>query len=227
MENIERAIIINCGVNQWYGNGSRRLQKSLNFVGWAGQTLIYADEYPPNCHNHNDIPYYMKIATFEEAINRGFKYILWCDSSFWAVKNPAKIFDIINEQGYYFFSSGYNLAQSVNDRALAAVGLSRDNAEYVTEWASGCVGINLDNPNGKKLYERWKELMDAGLSIGGRNHDGGSEDPRFLHHRQDQSCLSLAAWELELRNEKGIDYVAYKNTGYKEEEVIFFIEGIA
>ena len=227
MENINKAVIINCGVHNWYGQGSKRLEKSLNFVGWAGETLIYADEYPPESHHHNEIPYYMKIATFEEAIKRGFTHILWVDSSFWAVRNPMQLFDLINEQGYYFFSSGYNLAQSVNDRALAAVGLSRDEAENVTEWASGCVGINLENPDGKKLYTRWKELMDAGLSVGGRNHDGGSQDSRFLHHRQDQSCLSLAAWELGLTNKRGIDFVSYKNTGYNPEEIIFFIEGIA
>ena len=154
MENINKAVIINCGVGNWYGHGSRRLAKSLNFVGWAGETLIWADEYPPNSYSHDDYPYYMKIAAFEEAIKRGFTHILWCDSSMFAVNNPVKLFDIISEQGYYFFSSGYNLAQSVNDTALAAVGMSRDEAETVTEWASGLVGIRIDNPNGKKIYER-------------------------------------------------------------------------
>lgn len=226
MENINKAVIINCGISHWYGIGSRRLEKSLNFVGWAGQTLIWADEYPPNSYKHEDYPYYMKIAAFEEAIKQGFTHILWCDSSMWAVSNPVKMFDIISEQGYYFFSSGYNLAQSVNDTALAAVGLDRDNAEQVNEWASGLVGIRIDNPDGKKLYERWKELMDAGLSKGSRLHDNQSSDKRFLFHRQDQSCLSLAAWQLGLSNTKGLDMVSYKNTGYNPEQIIFFIESL-
>lgn len=229
MENINKAVIINCGVGNWYGHGSRRLAKSLNFVGWAGETLIWADEYPPNSHNHNDYPYYMKIAAFEEAIRQGFTHILWCDSSMFSVNNPMKLFDIISEQGYYFFSTGYNLAQSVNDTALNYVGLSRDEAETVNEWASGCLGFRMDNPNGKKLYDRWKELMDAGLSKGSRLHDNQSQDPRFLFHRNDQSCLSLAAWELGLKNEKGLDMVAYWNSGnpgYNKDEIIWFIGGI-
>jgi len=226
MDNINKAVIINCGVGNWYGHGSRRLAKSLNFVGWAGETLIWADEYPPNSYQHEDYPYYMKIAAFEEAIKQGFTHILWLDSSFFATENPMKMFDIISEQGYYFFSSGYNLAQSVNDTALAAVGLSRDEAETVTEWASGCVGIRIDNPNGLKLYTRWKELMDAGLSRGSRQHDNQSADPRFLFHRQDQSCLALAAWELGLRNDKGLDMIAYRHTNYNPQELIFFIESL-
>jgi len=226
MESINKAVIINCGVNNWYGHGSRRLAKSLNFVGWAGDTIIYADEYPPNSHNHNDVPYYMKIAAFEEAIKQGYTHILWVDSSFYAVSNPVKMFDIISDQGYYFFSSGYNLAQSVNDTALVSLGLSRDAAESVNEWASGCVGIRIDNPNGKALYEKWKEYMDMGLSKGSRLHDNQSSDPRFLHHRQDQSCLSLAAWQLGLGNTRGLDMVSYKNTGYNPEQIIFFIESL-
>jgi len=226
MENINKAVIINCGVGNWYGLGSRRLEKSLNFVGWAGETLIWADEYPPESYKHEDYPYYMKIAAFDEAIRQGFTHILWCDSSMWAVNNPDKLFDIISEQGYYFFSSGYNLAQSVNDTALAAVGLSRDKAETVNEWASGLVGIRIDNPDGKKLYERWKQLMEAGLSRGSRLHDNQSSDPRFLFHRQDQSCISLAAWELGLSNKKGLDMVSYKNTNFNPEQIIFFIESL-
>lgn len=229
MDSINKAVIINCGVNGWYGHGSRRLAKSLNYVGWAGETIIYADEYPPNSYRHEDYPYYMKISCFEEAIKKGFTHILWTDSSFWAVSNPVKMFDIISEQGYWFFSSGYNLAQSVNDTALTAVGLNRDVAENVNEWASGCVGIRIDNPDGMKLYNRWKELMDMGLSRGSRMHDNQSSDSRFLFHRNDQSCLSLAAWELGLKNERGLDMVAYwngGNPGYNKDEIIWFIGGI-
>lgn len=226
MENINKAVIINAGIGGWYGLGSKRLERSLNFVGWGGDTLIWTDEYPPSSHTHNDIPYYMKIAAFEEAIKQGYTHILWVDSSFWAVENPIKMFDIISEQGYYFFSSGYNLAQSVNDVALNAVGLSRDDAENVNEWASGCVGIRIDNPDGKRLYDRWKLHMDSGLSRGSRLHDNQSSDPRFLFHRQDQSCLGLAAWQLGLGNTKGLDMVAYRHTNYNPQELIFFIESL-
>jgi len=142
------------------------------------------------------------------------------------LKSPMPMFDIINEQGYYCFSSGYNLAQSVNDAALQAVGMSRDEAEGFTEWATGCVGFNFANPDARRLYEKWKEYMDKGLSRGSRNHDGQSTDSRFLHHRQDQSCFSLAMAACGLRNTRGLDMVAYKGSGYNEKELIFFIEGV-
>jgi hypothetical protein len=226
MANLEKSVIISCGINGWYANGVRRLERSLIFEGWGGSILTWKDEYPPNSHNHNDIPYYFKIAAFDEALRHGFTQIMWCDASFWSVKNPTPIFDLIAEKGVYLFRSGYNLAQSVNDVALEATGISRDEAENIHEYASGCVALNFDNPDGKHLYEKWKELMEAGLSKGSRNHDGQSSDPRFLHHRQDQSCLSLAAHLLNIKPTLMYDAVAYKGTNYNPQELIFFIEGM-
>lgn len=220
-----KAVIICAGIGGWYSAGVRRLERTLNFEGWGGSVMTWT-EYPQNCPTHEEVPYYMKIAAFEEAIARGYTHILWVDASFFAVSNPMKMFDIINEQGFWFFSSGYNLAQSVNDTALNFVGKTRDEAEQQTEWASGCVGINIENPNGKALYEKWKFYMDAGLSRGSRLHDNQSADPRFLFHRQDQSCLNLAIWDLGLKNERVEDMVSYKGTGYNPDKIIFFIQSL-
>jgi hypothetical protein len=218
--------IVNAGIGNWYAVGSRRLRRSLNEVGFAGDIITWEDAYPPNSPPHNEVPYYFKIAAFEWALYRGYTHILWCDSSFWAVKDPMPIFDIMNEQGYYMFSTGYNLAQTCNDNTLFTLGISRDDIEPYTEWATGCVGINFENPTGRNLYKLWKEYMDIGLSVGSRNHDGQSNDPRFKHHRQDQSCWSLACYQLKARNERGLDHVAYYGTGHNPEQLIFYIRGI-
>lgn len=220
-----KAVIISAGIGGWYPAGVRRLERTLNFEGWGGGIMTWTD-YPEGCPTHEQRPYYMKIAAFEEEIKQGFTHILWVDASFFCVRNPMRMFDIINEQGFWFFSSGYNLAQSVNDYALQFAGRSRDDAEHQIEWASGCVGINTENPDGKALYERWKYYMDAGLSVGSRLHDNQSQDPRFLFHRNDQSCLSLAIWDLGLKNDKVDDMVAYKGTNYNPDKIIWFIESL-
>lgn len=218
--------IINAGIGNWYATGTKRLKRSLNEVGFAGDILCWEDMYPPNSHDHNQVPYYFKIAAFEWALYRGYTHVLWCDSSFWAIKDPMPIFDIINEQGYYMFSTGYNMAETINDKALAHLNINRDDMQPFTEWATGCIGINFENPLGRNLYKLWKDYMDAGLSVGSRLHDNQSADPRFKFHRQDQSCWSLACFQLKVINEKGLDYVSYYGTGYDHEKCIFFIRGI-
>lgn len=219
-------IIISAGIGGWYAKGIDRLENSLNFVGWPYAVKTWKNEYPEGSHNHKDVPYYFKISAFEWARKQGYKKILWVDASFWTVKSPIPIFNLTEEQGYFAFRSGYTLAQSVNDTALSASKISRDEAESINEYASGCVCINLDNPSGKGLYQLWKNYMDIGLSKGSREHDNQSQDKRFLHHRQDQSCLSIAMHKLGLVSLRDMDYVSYFGSQHNKDKVIFFIQGM-
>jgi hypothetical protein len=225
-------LIISVGVNGWYPRGIDLLKESL-LKFHDGEVLLFKD-YPPNSLTHEELPYYLKISAFEYALEKGYKKILWLDASFTAHKSTDKIFEFIEQNGYFFFCTGYNLAQSINDNALNYVGLSRDDAEKYMEFASGCVGIDFENEKGIEIYKLWKHYMDCGLSLGSRNHDNQSLDERFLFHRQDQSCLNLATQKLNLNHLKSEehfyenDYVEYYNhqSNYKD-SFIFLIHGNA
>jgi len=223
-----KAVIISAGVGGWYPAGIRRLVRTLNFEGWGGAILTWED-YPPGCPRHDDVPYYMKISAFEQAIQMGFNHILWVDSSFWAIKNPMPIFDLISDKGVVGFRTGYNMAETSSDAALAHFGFTRDEAELLPEIASGLCGLRLDNPNGQKVYELWKDAMDLGLSKNSRTHDiNDSADPRMKFARQDQTLWALAIHKCGL-NVDDADYVSYYNGGnpvYNKEKCIFFIGGI-
>ena len=203
----------------------KRLERSLIYNGYAGQLMMF-DDYPSGSPSHLDNPYAFKIYAIEHAINSGYKILLHLDASFWAIKNPATIFDIINEKGVFAFRTGYNMAQTSSDKALQWAGITRDEAELLPEYASGAVGLNLDNPNGKKVYELWKEGMEFGLFINSREYNSNdSSDYRFLHARQDQTVWSLAIHKCGL-NMDYQDYISYYGTGRNEDKCIFLIGGI-
>lgn len=223
--NKSRPVIISAGIGGWYSKGVERLEKSLVFHGWPGDVITWKDIDPPSSRPHNEYPYYFKIAAFEWALYRGYTHIVWLDASFWAIRNPMPIFDLVNSNGFYMFRSGYSMAQSINDAALEVMGLSRDELVESPEYASGIVGLNFNNPNAKNLYVAWKDYMDQGLSRGSRNHDNQSQDSRFLFHRQDQSCLSLAMYKQKLTIDEP-DLVAYYGGGYDPRKCCFFINGI-
>lgn len=221
--------IINVGVGGWYAAGSERLERSLIFNGYAGDMIFWRDSYPPNCPSHEENPYAFKIAAFREAFRRGYKVVCWLDCSFWAIQNPMKIFDIIVDNGNFAFRSGYNCAQTCTDVLLDYVGLSRNEAENIPETATGIVGINIDNPDGKRVFDYWAEMCDTGLFKNSRSHNPlESADPRFLHARQDQSAYSMALWKA------GVsflyeDFVAYYNNGkpgYNPDKCVYFIESL-
>lgn len=221
--------IINCALGGWYPAGSERLERSLIFNGYAGDMIYWKNDYPKNSLPHNENPYGFKISAFRDAFERGYRIVMWLDCSFWAIKNPMPLFDIISDNGVFAFRSGYNCAQTCPDNLLADVGISRDEAELIPETATGIVGLNIDNPDGQKVFEYWADFCDRGLFINSRNHNPfESQDSRFLHARQDQSAFSMALYKANV-SFNYVDYVAYYNggnPGYNPEKCYFFIGGL-
>lgn len=225
----KKACIISCGVGHGhYHVGIDRLAKSLNFVGWAGDTILRKD-YPPNSPEHGgDNQYNFKVWAFEEAFNLGYEVVVWCDSSLYAVENPMPLFDYVNVNGLYFFKSGYSLAETATDKLLNYAGLIREDLINVSEFATGLIGVNISNPNGVKWFSEWKQYMLDGMFGGNRVHDeNDSSHPLFKFSRQDQSNASVILHKMGIitcgENE---DFVAYKNSGYNPEKILFFIGGI-
>lgn len=160
-----------------------------------------------------------------EAFRRGYKNVMWLDASFWPVKNPIELFDTIGDNGVYTFRTGYNLAQTCSDAALTFADITRDEAEQMPEYASGMVGLNIDNPDGSFCFEFWKRAMENGLFINSRHKSSiDSIDPRFMHARQDQSMWALAVNKRGL-NIQNDDRVAYYSTNFDPDKLIFFIQG--
>jgi len=218
--------IISCGIGNWYPAGVQRLHSSLVFHGYAGSLLLFKDTYPPDCPPHSENPYAFKIYAFREAIKLGYRQILWLDSSVWCIKTPHHVFDDIIDNGVVGFSSGYNLAQTAPDLLLKRMGWSRDYAESLPEIATGMVGLNLDNPNGKAVFDLWAQLCDEGYFKNSRFHDtNDSLDHRFLHGRQDQCAYSCAIHELGIKIAVN-DYVSYYGTGNNPDKVTFLIGGL-
>lgn len=219
-----------CTANSgWYPAGLDRLERSLIHHGSAADFLFYKNCYPPDSPTHEVNPYAFKIYGFREAIRMGYKIMIHIDSSFWSIRNPDPIFDIVNEHGNFAFRSGYNCAQTCPDNLLAAVGISRDQAEQIPETATGIVGINIDNPKGAEVFGYWSEFCDNGLFINSRSHNSEeSGDPRYLHGRQDQSAYSMALYKAGVEFNY-IDFVSYYNNGnpgYHPEKCYFFIGGL-
>lgn len=220
-----KPIIISAGISGWYKAGIDRLENSLMFNGYAGQTMFWRDQYPEGSPSHADNPYAFKIFAFKEAFNKS-RIALWLDASFWCIKTPHVLFDIISDHGIFAFKTGYNCAQTCTDAALAWAGFTRDEAELLPEIASGAVGLNVDNPEGAAVFYCWQDGMEKGLFKNNRLHDtADSQDKRFLHGRQDQSILSLVIHKLGITFDYQ-DYVAYYGSGYNKEKCLFFINGL-
>ena len=226
MELINKPCIISCGIGQGYRAGVDRLEQSLQYHGWLGATMFWRD-YPEGCPRHEgEGQYNFKLFCFREAFKAGHKIVLWCDASLYCIKDPMPIMDYVNERGLYFFKSGYPLSATATDRLISYARENRIGLVDVPEFATGCVGINIDNPDGKFFFQGWSLYMDNGLFGGSRTHDAiDSADPLFRFSRQDQSAASMALRKMGIKTAgEDKNWCSYYPTETKD--TIFFIKGI-
>lgn len=229
LTNTKKPILISAGIGGHYVAGIDRLERSLYYEGWAGDMRFWRNEYPAGCPEHGgDGQYNFKTFCFKEAFDDNYKVVVWADASFFCVKNPMPLFDYVNEFGLYFFKSGYSLAETATDKLLSVAGISREELYDVPEFATGLVGINIDNPKGKEFFTKWEDYRAAGLFGGNRIHDlNDSKHPKFRFSRQDQSAASMILHQMGITTcGEDRDFQAYKDTGHNPKEVLFFIGGI-
>jgi hypothetical protein len=225
MESSNKYCIINASTGtHWYKRGTERLKRSLIYHGFSGDILTW-DKFPCGGYDESN-PYNIKAAAFQEAIVKGYTHILWLDCSVWCVKDPTPLFDVINDRGYYLIDNGYNCRQECNDFILNHYRISYDSANDMRMISSGIFAVNINNPEGGDFIKEFISAGQSGLFKGSREHDGQSNDKRFMHHRQDQSAASLIANKLLMTIETmGQSVVTYYEEKMRD-NVIFAIRGM-
>lgn len=225
----KKPILISAGIGGHYAAGVERLERSLYYEGWAGDMRFWKNEYPFGCNEHGgDNQYNFKPYCLNEVFMSGYKVAVWADASFFCVRNPMPLFDYVNEYGLYFFKSGYPLSATATDRLIEYAGVTREELVEVSEFATGLVGINIDNPKGAEFFTHWKKYMEDGMFGGNRVHDeNDSKSPLFKFSRQDQSAASMILYKMGITTAgDDRDYQAYKGTNFNPEKIIFFIGGL-
>lgn len=188
--------IISCGVGGWYPSGLKRLKDSIVQYGSNEDLMFWSGKYPKGCPTHQQNPYAFKVHCFEKALEAGYEFILWLDCSVWAIRDISEIWGVIARDGHYLWKTGFNVCSQTSDACHEYFGLDRDTSEKMEGLSGSMMGFDFNNERSKKFFDLWKKSCDDGAFKGSREHDNQSSDPRFLFHRQDQSCASIIASQL-------------------------------
>jgi hypothetical protein len=218
--------IVSCGTGWNYGAGIDRLESSLRHHGYLGDTMFWKT-LPDGCPEHRgEGQYNFKVYCIQEAINKGYRVILWLDASLYAIRDVMEIFDYIVDKGLFFFRTGYPLSATATDKLLAFSEENREDLIEVNEQATGAVGINLNHLAGEAFLAEWERYMKAGMFGGNRVRDrSDSTHPLFFFSRQDQSAASMILHKMgitEMGHEKR--YISYYP--HQEETTMFFVKGL-
>jgi hypothetical protein len=211
--------IVNLATGSWYPLGQRRLNASLDNVGFTGLREFYVGEASVGAPLHKDANYVFKA----HAVNRTKgDLMLWCDAANWAVKDLEPIWQAIEEDGYVFFQHGHKIGTWTNDLTLQHFGWSRGQAMQREMLSSGIWGVDRSRSVGYTLWEHFYGYRN--LFHGAWNNTDGSEspDPRCKGHRHDQSILSILAWEYGCRLRFGQETYAYVRANEPVPETAIF-----
>lgn len=197
--------IVSCAIGPAYQERlhSTRLHCEVNVPeAWR----LFYRELPLGCPPHEESMYAFKIYAMQRAIDAGFRYILWMDSSFQPIASIEPLWERIRQYGWYAAKQGNSMVgEWSNDETLAHFGVSRDVAMEIRLCYSGLVGLDMQDVTAASIWYEWRGTMQNGLWTAPHFNEPGkpqtdrgekfaghvSNDPRVSGHRHDETSLSL------------------------------------
>ncbi len=127
---------------------------------------------------HADMPYQFKPYAIQEALEAGYKQILWCDSTIRLVANPFPLWQQCQKTGIMAWNNeGHPLKPWIAPHAEKIIGINSFALEQIM---ACCIMFDFDNPITKIVFDEWIECSRNGAFL----------NKGFNNHRHDQACLS-------------------------------------
>jgi hypothetical protein len=200
----------------WYDRGQERLYRTVEEFGENLFDFIsFYDEGQIGAPKHELNPYAFKIYAIAYALKKGYKKIVWCDSSLYAVKSLQPVYEALNSKGYLMEMNGHNAGRWTNDKCLNYFGLSRTEADNIKLYSAGFTGLNFEVAVCRDFFKDWMDSMLAGCFVG-----------NWSDHRHDQSCASIIASKHGMEYTMPGTFLSYVGPGYNKphEQSVFHLK---
>ena len=175
---------------------------------WPGDLLIYSPDHELSEYKgvtihkgwpqpegvksftHSEMPYQFKTAMIQLALEKGYKRIIWLDSSMQLTKDITPLLDRSATGIVTFHNLGHPTYKYLSDSAekmLWKEGFfyDRDLVEIPQIWG-GAFMLDFNKKDAVNFFDLLKEF-----SCNGSFKDSGSSRYGFIAHRHDQSVMSV------------------------------------
>lgn len=195
MEKSKSRVVVNLSTGKYIPEQARLVQSVLDVGGV--NILAYKSEAEIGAPSHHESPYAFKLYAMREAVNMGYRYILWLDASMLCIAPLDPVFDIIEQDGYFFQDSGWGNARWTPQYALEYFGTNEG-----VMFSSGFLGLDMESEVGQEFFAKLVQAERDGM------FRGSWED-----YRHDQSAGSLIAYKMGLKLQPPNTWFVYGKLG--------------
>lgn len=151
---------------------SKNIHQSLESVGFNGHFYLFNGGFPTprGCEmKYAAVPYCFKIFMMLEAEKLGFEKIIWIDAACYAVNNPQRLFDILNENDTIFrqfwpYSPGIPTYESsvFNETINVINNITKGNLTNSVNMCSVVFGLNIKSETIQNFINEYYEMVKIG-----------------------------------------------------------------
>lgn len=191
-----------------YPSALPRLVSAARDAGYQGDFILCSPDGHssfsgvPNSRDielpsHTSVPYGFKTHLIRAARDRGYKKIVWFDSTIFVVRDFSEIIKELEDRHVLLFDNpGCPESHWTSDDCLEKIGCSIGEAHKFNQVMACAMGFDFSSPYANLIFDRWFDIGNDGVSFKGSS---GSSRPEFRAHRHDQSVISFLAYSFKTK----------------------------
>jgi hypothetical protein len=194
----ENCLVVYASFNKNYPRGARRLINFVKKSDFRGHILYRIGGWPNTAEGSlalAHVPYAFKVSIIKEAQNKGFKRVLYLDSSVLPVVSLNTIFDMIQQEGYFSMGNSHNVGPYMCSPAIDAFGITMKEAHQIPSCSAGITGVDFTTEVGQTIIDKWYAAAQNKVA--------------FFSPRSDQNALSIILYTMGLKPNCPIERLAH------------------
>jgi hypothetical protein len=183
----ENCVLIYSSFNKKYPKGLKRLVDVISKSDFKGHVLYRLGGWPDLETGSlvlAHVPYAFKVCFFREAQRKGYKRVFWMDTSLLPYVSLNKIFEMIQENGYFAMGNAHTVGPYMRHPAIDAFGIRLQQANHIPSCSAGIFGVDFTSQIGPKIIDAW--------------YQAAQNEVAFFSPRSDQNALSIILYKLGL-----------------------------
>jgi hypothetical protein len=174
----ENCLIVYASFNKNFAQGLQRLVDHVKQTDFKGHILYRIGGWPNSEEGDlklAHVPFAFKPCFFREAQRLGYQRVLWLDTSILPHVSLNRIFDEIEEKGYFVIRNGHKVGPYMNEQAANRLGVTLEECSNIISCQAGILGLDLSKTS--QILADW--------------HAAARDSGAFFSPRSDQNALSI------------------------------------